>query len=437
MRSSTILLGSLALSALSAHAQQPCGRDNLYPIVLTDARGIPADASEIDPRSGEPVARFATDDVYVSFAQLPSGFVYELYVHVTDRPNAVSDQVLSANDPADRFVRVDKTSGLVDITLPRTNNQNPGTVVTLGDGNEILLVSPVVASAEEPCFFKVWVGDCIDTAGIPNSPYLVRGGISEPCCLRSYANFRIGDAIPGSDFAGSVFEDADQNGQRSSNEGPLVGWEVTLSSSAGSQSVLTDANGNYRFLNVPAGTYSVELTLQPGYVATRALVNAVETCGCADAAGGDFAAATQARNCDGRTIGFWRSCHGLILVCRYDVLDSLQGLCLAGERGTLRCPPSNLVEWFLYLRFARSVNMAYMLSAQLAAMHANVLAGLVDPGCLVRDPELGTLSIRDLMNQAIAALCADGYTPSGDPNRARQEALKNALDRANNNLTWL
>ncbi|MBL8898435.1 MAG: hypothetical protein JNM84_12435 [Planctomycetes bacterium] len=437
MRSNVLLFGALALTTVSASAQQPCGRDNLYEIILTDSRGIPADTSEIDPSSGERVARFATDDVYLSFANLPSGFVYDFYVHVTDRPNGIGDRVLSANDPADRFVRVDKTSGLIDLTLPQTNNQNPGTIVTLGDGNEILLVSPVISGSEEPCLFKVWFGDRYEATGIPNSPYLIRGSDSTQCALRSSHYFRIGDSVPGSDIAGSVFEDLDQNGQRASNEGPLVGWEVVLNSSAGSQSTLTDANGHYRFFNVPAGAYSVELTLQPGYVATRPTSNAVETCGCADAAGGDFAAAVLERDCNGRTIGFWRSCHGLVLVCRYDVLDSLQGLCLAGERGTLRCPPSNLVEWYFYLRCARSVNMAYMLSAQLAAMHANVLTGLVDPGCLVNDPELGTLSIRDLMNQAIAALCADGYTPAGDRNRARQEALKNALDRANNNQTWL
>jgi len=34
-------------------------------------------------------------------------------------------------------------------------------------------------------------------------------------------------------------------------------------------------------------------------------------------------------------------------------------------------------------------------------------------------------------------LCADGNTPSGDPNRAEQECVKNALDHANNNLNFI
>jgi len=40
------------------------------------------------------------------------------------------------------------------------------------------------------------------------------------------------------------------------------------------------------------------------------------------------------------------------------------------------------------------------------------------------------------MAAADAALAADGYTPSGDPNRAGQECLKNVLDDANNNKNF-
>jgi hypothetical protein len=41
------------------------------------------------------------------------------------------------------------------------------------------------------------------------------------------------------------------------------------------------------------------------------------------------------------------------------------------------------------------------------------------------------------MAAANGALCADGFTPSGDPNRATQEFLKDALDDANNNLNFV
>jgi hypothetical protein len=93
--------------------------------------------------------------------------------------------------------------------------------------------------------------------------------------------------------------------------------------------------------------------------------------------------------------------------------------------------------------------MAYRLSAQLAAMELNVENGLVSSGAVVyagAAPDgcdvdglsaLGFISIADLMSEANAELGADGYTPSGDPERVCQEFKKNALDSANNNLNFV
>ena len=96
--------------------------------------------------------------------------------------------------------------------------------------------------------------------------------------------------------------------------------------------------------------------------------------------------------------------------------------------------------------------MAYMLSAQLAAMKMNVETGLVSGGALVYAPQLlahapvaglsdlGFISINDLMSAANSELGVNGNTTSGTPGavaRAYQEALKDALDDANNNLTFV
>ena len=82
--------------------------------------------------------------------------------------------------------------------------------------------------------------------------------------------------------------------------------------------------------------------------------------------------------------------------------------------------------------------------AQLTAMRLNVAAGFVQGGSLVYAPGCGNtgagnnfISISDLIDAAIAAVCADKYTPAGDPNRATQECLKIALDKANNNLNFV
>jgi hypothetical protein len=42
-----------------------------------------------------------------------------------------------------------------------------------------------------------------------------------------------------------------------------------------------------------------------------------------------------------------------------------------------------------------------------------------------------------LIAAADAALAADGLTLSGDPNREEQECLKDALDNANNNESFV
>jgi hypothetical protein len=76
-----------------------------------------------------------------------------------------------------------------------------------------------------------------------------------------------------------------------------------------------------------------------------------------------------------------------------------------------------------------------------------VEAGFVDNDAVIYAPSLipfassipgldastGEISITDLMAAANAALCADGLTKSGDPNRPLQNALKNILDAINNN----
>lgn len=56
-----------------------------------------------------------------------------------------------------------------------------------------------------------------------------------------------------------------------------------------------------------------------------------------------------------------------------------------------------------------------MLSAQLVAMHCNVLAGYVDVNCVLRDRCLGEITVGELMRRSIASLMAHGYTPPSQP----------------------
>jgi hypothetical protein len=87
--------------------------------------------------------------------------------------------------------------------------------------------------------------------------------------------------------------------------------------------------------------------------------------------------------------------------------------------------------------------MAYMLSAQLAAMELNVFNGKVAGGSLIYAPgatsanSLGFATVNAVMAEADASLGANGLTVASGATRTYQEALKNALDRANNNLNFV
>ena len=84
------------------------------------------------------------------------------------------------------------------------------------------------------------------------------------------------------------------------------------------------------------------------------------------------------------------------------------------------------------------------LSAQLATMQLNMRHNYVNGSALVYAPGLllygtaglnsaGFISINDLMAAGAAEIQAHALTTSGSPYRAGQEALKDALEDANNN----
>ncbi len=149
----------------------------------------------------------------------------------------------------------------------------------------------------------------------------------------------------------------------------------------------------------------------------------------------------------GHTLGFWSNRNGQATMNDGGSLCSeltlLNGLYLrnaAGTRMNFGCDYTAFRNWLLG---ANATNMAYMLSAQLAAMELNVEAGFVNGGALVYAPGtnsangLGFAKVSDLMSEANAELTLHATALSGDAWRTYQEALKNALDKANNNQTFV
>jgi hypothetical protein len=154
----------------------------------------------------------------------------------------------------------------------------------------------------------------------------------------------------------------------------------------------------------------------------------------------------------GLTLGFWSNKNGQALVtsntgnvsvCGAPLPASdlawLVGLNLRDGAGN-SFDPATYAAFRTWILSATATNMAYMLSAQLAAMELNVLNGKVNGSALVYAPGTGGSDFKtvcQLMNLANTELGLHGSVLSGSPYRTYQEALKNALDRANNDQNFV
>lgn len=152
----------------------------------------------------------------------------------------------------------------------------------------------------------------------------------------------------------------------------------------------------------------------------------------------------------GLTLGFWSNKNGQGLFTNNTGGNDLQlmvSLNLRNANGS-NFDPGSYSGFRTWLLNATATNMAYMLSAQLSAMELNVLNLKVSGSALVYAPQLlpfapaglnslGFISINDLMTDANVELGLHGLVLSGSPDRPCQEALKNVLDAANNDLIFV
>ncbi|MBM4165338.1 MAG: T9SS type A sorting domain-containing protein [Ignavibacteria bacterium] len=78
---------------------------------------------------------------------------------------------------------------------------------------------------------------------------------------KDFGNFMQGE------ISGLKFNDVNGNGAQDVGENGLQNWKIKISGPQ-NDSVLTDANGNYSFVNLSAGTYTVSEVLQSGWMQT-------------------------------------------------------------------------------------------------------------------------------------------------------------------------
>jgi len=146
----------------------------------------------------------------------------------------------------------------------------------------------------------------------------------------------------------------------------------------------------------------------------------------------------------GRTLGFWSNKNGQAIMNSGGMaveLAFLSSLNLRDGAGAAFNPAAypSFRNWLLN---GNAVNMAYMLSVQLAAMELNVYNSMVNGTGLIYAPGAqnavnGFMTVNALMSEANAELGLHGSTPDGSPFRSYQEALKNALDKGNNNQNFV
>jgi hypothetical protein len=164
----------------------------------------------------------------------------------------------------------------------------------------------------------------------------------------------------------------------------------------------------------------------------------------------------------GLTLGFWSNNNGLATMKTMPAYTSLSGVAypkgvnaqLAFLRDLnlvqndkkmngLPFDPTTSSQFQSWLLKADATNMAYMLSAQLAAMELNVRSGKVSANALIYAPgttsanALGFATVNDVMAEANADLLTNTKTVLAGPTRTHQEALKIALDKGNNNLNFV
>src|SRR5262249_46598752 len=111
------------------------------------------------------------------------------------------------------------------------------------------------------------------------------------------------------------------------------------------------------------------------------------------------------------------------------VVTLLNGCQLRNANGTVHTFTNSYSAFRTWLLGATATNMAYMLSAQLAALKLDVNFAFVD-GNAFYVCQNGT--INNEISTACDALAADGYTLSGNVDRIAEEVLKNCFDAINN-----
>jgi hypothetical protein len=269
-------------------------------------------------------------------------------------------------------------------------------------------------------------------------------------------NFKIrGGSQPQGTLKINKFYDADVDGVPDPTEVLITGWETRVGAQATFDTIYETKKTPVNMINLAPTCY----TALEGDIAdpSHTWVHTNSTIQSTPVPGGGTAEINFGNVClgpgGGLTLGFWSNKNGEkifisnssnIPVCSATPASDLAYMVSLNLRNANGADfnPTAYSSFRTWLLNANATNMAYMLSAQMAAMQLNVLNGNVNGGALIYAPGTG-LGVNDfatvcqVLSAANTELGTNGYVLSGHPSRAYQEALKNALDKANNNLNFV
>lgn len=275
-----------------------------------------------------------------------------------------------------------------------------------------------------------------------------------------YDNFKVkaGNVVEFGTISGLKYYDANTNGKWDGGEVGIQNWPIDFTDGV-ANTLFTDAQGQFS-VNLSPDTYTFQEELANGPWVQTGNTTDQSSGGIVSLA--NFMYTVQLANNDavsglnfgnvclgaggGLTLGFWSNNNGRAVMNDGGTLAPelalLSSLNLRNAAGA-NFDPTTYAAFRTWLLSATATNMAYMLSAQLAAMELNVEAGFVNGGALIYAPGTtsanvnGFATVSDVMNEANTELGIHGLTKDGSPYRSYQQALKNALDRANNNLNFV
>lgn len=399
----------------------------------------------------------AKPDVYLNggpkhpgAASLPNG---SYYVRVTDPSGAtlLGTSIGSGNDTP--YTVINGVNACIELSavLIKGSDGTPGYDDTPNAGGE----------------YKVWVSNeaSFTNSSTKTDNFKIRTSCdpNDPFCDPPNKSF----------VWGYKWYDTNANGVRDPGEIEIPGWEVSIFGGPdGFQGFTTNTGvtpnppgdlfpghtGAYLITDLDPGTYGVCEVIpsgQPTWVPTTATVNPSITVP-PDAIGlANFGNVCLGPG-GGLTLGFWSNKNGQALtgaaqLCMLAKLnlanangnsyDPISPSCPSLTASQLSAAKTSFRNWILS---ANATNMAYMLSAQLAAMELNVNTGGVLGTTLVYAPgapsanAAGFETITQLMTDANTLLLSPGnYTVGASALRSTEEAVKNALDKANNNLNFV